>query len=253
MIYINYRRTREALVLFLLVAGLVAAATGIILAISAASAAKAASGEVAKTLASTRGVLDETHALVKDAKDSLDDNYYDMKATMETVATTAKDADDLVHDLRAALTGGRDTEGKVREGLLTEASALVGDARGLTQSLTNDANDLTAETGAALAPLADSLRNLAALEADLDEQIKQGSPKAMATIDALTKAIGDTDKLIADPAVTRMLQDGATTGDHIAHSAESVDIALMPLRKKLSLLKQVVEKAAGLVKIVIPL
>jgi hypothetical protein len=99
---------------------------------------------------------------------------------------------------------------------------------------------------AALDPLAAALRGITVLEATLNEQIKAGSPKVQATLEALTKAIADTDKLIASDDIRQTLS-------HVEHSAESIDIALMPLRKKLSLLKSVVEKALGMVKFTFPL
>lgn len=168
-----------------------------------------------------RTTMQSTNALIKDAQASLDDNYFDAKATMETVATTAKDTDDFIRDL---VTGMRS------------------DVDRLTDSADTDARALDAD-----------LQRIGKLTEDLDGKLRSGAATAKQTATDLQAALGDLDKLIADPNLKSILTTSAKTSEHLAESAESVDIALRPWRKKASQLKMIVEKALGLIKIVIPL
>ena len=133
-------------------------------------------------------MLSSSPSAAKDVKDTVDDLYPDVKATIESVATTAKDSDDLVHDLHASLVGGVDTTGKTRDGLLTAATTLLTSANGLVTDMTLDVNKLTASSDAALLPLATALSNVGILTADLDAQIKAGGSEVKATMASLTKA-----------------------------------------------------------------
>jgi hypothetical protein len=182
---------------------------------------------------------------------------YQASRQMEAMATEGvsflKDAHKGTAGVLAEVQNSTHEAGLLLSDTRKQLDALMGDAQTLTQSLTTDVNDLTARAGRALDPLADALKGITTLEATLDEQIEAGSPKVQLTLDALTKAIADTDKLIASDEIRQTLVHTAMTADHIEHSAESIDIALMPLRKKLTLLKAIAEKALGLVKFTFPL
>jgi chromosome segregation ATPase len=198
--------------------------------------------ETHKLLEDARAALQSTNALIKDAQASLDDNYYDAKATMETVATTAKDTDDFVRDLH-----------KQTSGTLTEAQGLLSDARGLVTGMRADVDRLTDSADTDAKALDADLAKIGQLTEDLDGEIRSGAATAKKTAADLQAALSDLDKLLADPNLKAILASSAKTSDHLAESAESVDIALRPWRKKASQLKMIVEKALGLVKIVIPL
>ena len=197
-----------------------------------------AATEVGKLLTDTRATLQSTNALIKDAKDSLDDNYYDAKATMETVAVTAKDTDDFVRDLHKQTTD-----------VLLEATGLLSDSRTLVTGMRSDMDRLTDSTDAALKPLAAALNHISDLSATLDSEVKAGGAGVQRTSDELTKALTDLDALIADPNIKSVLASSADTSGHLAESAKSLDIAMAPWRKKASQLKMILEKALGLIKL----
>jgi hypothetical protein len=137
--------------------------------------------------------------------------------------------------------------------LLTDLRGLVGDLRATTNGLQTDLAQLTASADGALAPLADALKKIGALTDTLNDQIKTGSPKATQTFDSLNRAIADFSKLLEDPNIQAILASSAKTSDHLANSAESLDIAMRPWRERAHLLKTILEKAAGMIKLVIPL
>jgi hypothetical protein len=201
-----------------------------------------AAGETAKLLADARTTLQSTNALIKDAQASLDDNYYDAKATMETVATTAKDTDDFVRDLH-----------KQTAGTMAEAQELLSDARGLVTGMRADVDRLADSADTDAKALDADLERIGKLTDDLDTEVRSGAATAKQTAADLQATLGDLDKLLADPNLKAILDSSAKTSDHLADASESVDIALRPWRKKASQLKMIVERALGLIKIVIPL
>ena len=218
----------------------VVVSAGVYLAITKVGAGVAT--ETGKLLADTRTTLQSTNALIKDAKDSLDDNYYDLKATMETVTVTAKDTDDFVRDLHQQTTD-----------VLKEATGLLSDSRSLVTGMKSDMDRLTDSTDAALKPLGIALDHITQLTDTLDAQVKAGGEGVQKTADELTKALTDLDKLIADPDIQSILASSSKTSEHLAESAKSLDIAMAPWRKKASQLKMIIEKALGLIKFTYPL
>lgn len=201
-----------------------------------------AAGETAKLLADARTTLQSTNALIKDVKASLDDNYYDEKATLQTVAVAAKDTDDFIRDLH-----------RQTNGVLLEAHGLLSDARTLTTGLRADIDRLTDSADTDAKALDADLERIGKLTDDLDTEVRSGAATAKQTAADLQAALGDLDKLIADPNLKAILASSAKTSDHLADASESVDIALRPWRKKASQLKVIVERALSLIKIVIPL
>jgi ABC-type transporter Mla subunit MlaD len=201
-----------------------------------------AATETGRLLADTRETLQSTNALIKDAKDSLDDTYWDVKATIETVATTAKDTDDFVKDLHRQTS---DT--------LTEARGLLSDSRSLVTSMQSDMGRLTDSTDAALKPLATTLERIAQLSATLDTEAKRGGIAVNNVALELQSALDDLDNLITDPSIQKILTNSTDTSKYLAESAESIDTALRPWRKKAGQLKMIVEKALGLIKLTFPL
>lgn len=186
--------------------------------------------------------LQSVNVLVKDGRASLDDNYFDVKASIETLTVMAKDSDDLVHDLRASLTGGRDISGTTRAGLLPEASELLRSAKMLTDDLTGKVPELDA-----------ILLKMSVLESTLDTQIAAGGAGAAGSVAALTSTLADLDKLIASDDVKQILSNSAEASSSLKESAKSVDIMMRPLREKARLLKVILDKALGLVKFTFPL
>jgi hypothetical protein len=137
-----------------------------------------------------------------------------------------------------------------------KATELLGTINDLVGSLQTDVDDITKRSGVALASLTQAVDGIGALTKTLDDQVKQGSPKAQATLDALnrsldtlTRAIADADALIASEDIKSTLKHVAGTSEHLDSSAESVDKALLPLRKKAALVKAVLLKLADFFKL----
>ena len=94
-----------------------------------------------------------------------------------------------------------------------------------------------------------SLDNVAALSADLEKQMAAGGDVA-GSFHQLDLAVGNVNTLLEDPSIQKILASSADTSQHLAASAESIDIAMRPWRKKASQLKMLLEKALGMLKFV---
>ncbi len=204
-----------------------------------------------KTLANVAATTATSNDLLKDMKASLDDA--DVQGTMDTIAVSAKDSDDLIHDLRASLVGGKDTTGKSRDGVVPQVGVLLKSVTGMVVGLQKDTDTLTEQVGHTIRPLQASLQNVADLTLTLDDQIKEQSMWVGTTFKSLTKAVDDFDKLVNDPDISRLIAGSADTSGHLAESAKSLDIAMAPFRKKATMLKMILEKAVGMIKITFPL
>jgi uncharacterized protein YoxC len=198
--------------------------------------------QVSGILTDTRATLQSTNALIKDTQASLDDNYYDEKATLQTVAVAAKDTDDFIRDLH-----------RQTNSVLLEAHGLLSDARTLTTGLRADIDRLTDSADADTKALDADLERIGKLTDDLDTELRSGAATAKQTATDLQTALADLDKLLADPSLKAILASSADASEHLAGSAESVDLALRPWRKKAGQLKWVIEKALGLIKITVPM
>jgi hypothetical protein len=148
-------------------------------------------------------------------------------ATVREVHAVVVDARPQVDETLRALASA------AREGALMAADARVDLAR-LTAGASGDLERLDAALAA--------VTNLAA---ELQRQIAAGGPEIAAVAGRLDAALGHLDELLADPNIGKTIA-------HAEGSAESVDIALRPLREKAHLVKVVFEKLIGLIKLTIP-
>lgn len=192
--------------------------------------------------------------LIKDLKDSADDNYYDVKASAQTTATILRQTSDLIADFRAQSLGGKDAHGVEQTGTVPLVNGLVAELKTSVQGVTADVHSLTQNTGEVTTALKSDLTDLDALIKTLDQQIKDGSPKVVATIESLRKTIDDADTLL-QPGIDA---EGNPTGVagiiyHTDESMKSIDIALRVLREKLALAKRVLNFLLDKVKATIAL
>jgi hypothetical protein len=132
--------------------------------------------------------------------------------------------------------------GSLLEDLKAQTHDLLGSAKALTDAAKKDLDSVTGKLGADLDALKPVMDNLSALEKDLDAQIKTGGPKVQADLDAIQSLLAHVDELLAGQEIKTALTNTAKTSAAIYESAESVRIALEPLRKKISLLKMVITK-----------
>ena len=169
-------------------------------------------------------VTEEGRALLREIRNELDDTYWTNKASAETTAALLRESHEFVRELRAGVTG---EQGIVSESrlLIVEARERLHDFQSLTEGLTAALDGLTKDAQATLQPLRRSLENVASLTSTVDAQIAQAGPQAQQSIEKLNRAIDDVDRLLSDPSIQRSLT-------HIEHSAESLEIAMAPWRKK---------------------
>jgi ABC-type transporter Mla subunit MlaD len=180
--------------------------------------------------------------LAKDIQDSVDDNYYDVKAAVESETVAAKGMADLVTDLHEQLTGPK--------GVMPAVTGLLNDSRSLVQGMQKDVDKLADSGNEALKPLASTLSHIDELTQTLNQQVKTNGDQAGKTVAELNKALGDMDKIIADPNIQKILASSADTSGHLAESAKSIDIAMRPFRQKAAMIKTVLLKAIGMIKVV---
>jgi ABC-type transporter Mla subunit MlaD len=144
--------------------------------------------------------------------------------------------------------------GSLIEDTKTQLHDLLASSKTLVDGLKTDVDSLASKAGGdldALRPDLEALKpvlvNLATLEKDLDDQIKVGGPKLLATIDAMSGTINDVDRILAGEDIKAIVGNTAKTTAEMLRSAESIKMALEPLRQKLSLLKIIINKAITLI------
>jgi phage-related tail protein len=161
------------------------------------------------------------------------------------IAQAAKDASkQSVEASRQATVAAKETTALIVEarGTVKEVTALVKDLRNLVQEGQKDLGRLTRSTDDVLKPLAGTMRNIEKLAGTLEQEIAAGGPKARETFEALTKAILDFDKLLADENLAKILAN-------VEGSTKSIDMALRPWRERAHALKIILTKIAGIMKI----
>jgi hypothetical protein len=220
-----------------------------------APSVKTALDNVAGVSSTLRTTVDSISKDYYDPKNPEVGFYWDIKSMLETSTMASRTTEETLEDLRASILGGKDTRGTNHEGtipiannLLTSVNDIAVDARKDLNRLTDSTDTTLQALGQRLNPLAPMMANIEKLSADLERQMREGG-NIDASLEALTKTIEDFDRLVADENVKKILASSAKTSEHLAGSAESVDIALRPWRKKASQLKMVLGKILGLIKI----
>jgi hypothetical protein len=213
-------------------------------------------------LIEAHGVVAEIRALTAtiskdywDPKDPESGLYWNIVAMLESSTAASRTSEEMIEDIRAALIGGKDTRGKEHAGVLpttTEGlTSVVLTAETARNDLDRVAASLEKTAGAAtetLKPLRGALENIEKLSADLEVEMAAGG-SVKHTVDGLARSVDDFDKLISNPDIARLLAGSAKTSEGLAGAAESIDVALRPWRKKAALLKTVIGKIIGIIRI----
>ena len=173
-------------------------------------------------------------------------NASKIDVTLTNIRELTGDADDSLEQITNALLDDK-------FGLIPRATSLVDSLNATAMDADKATVTLNAEIAATGAEVRERLAPLSAALTDVDNLIKTAQAEietngnaSAATLLALNKAIGDADTLVSDP-------DIKATIAHIDHSTESIDIALMPWRKKAALLKVILEKLLNASLTVVPL
>ena len=184
-----------------------------------------------------------------DPKDPEAGFYWDIQQMIYNSTASSRQTEEFVEDLRAAILGGRDTRGVEHEGVIPAATGLLDSLKDTSDHFRADLDKLSDSADGALKPLKATLENVAALSADLEKQMVAGGDVA-GTFHQLDLAVGNVNTLLEDPSIQKILASSADTSQHLAASAESIDIAMRPWRKKASQIKTILEKALGMLKFV---
>lgn len=140
--------------------------------------------------------------------------------------------------------------------ILASANVVAGSMRQDVPKLSADLHNVLVTVNAdagKLGTLIDSLNaeilRVQTLTETLDREIKANSEQAGETWKQLTKAIEDLDKLVSGDDVKGILANSNAGTKSLAEGLESINQALMPLRKKISLLKMLLGKAISIIKL----
>lgn len=179
-------------------------------------------------------------ALLKTVNDtsSFEEKKLDIVAT-NIVALTG-DADDVVEQVRGALLDDK-------FGLIPRSSELMGtlnqtarDADAVTATLNGEILMTGAEARKQLAPIAGTLEDAQSLLEEGTVQLRIEGSDSSDLLKSLNRTVTDADAVIADPQIKQTIA-------HVDSSAESIDDALLPWRKKAALLKMILEKVGNAV------
>jgi hypothetical protein len=180
----------------------------------------------------TDDTLESIRLATKNANDSWNDLYFDVKSSVESSAVASRSTAEMITDLHAGLIGGKDTHGNVQNALLPQAQDIVGRLADTTSSIQQDVHGLASNSKQALQPLNAALSNLSDLTQQLNISVASSTPKVQKSLDDLDHSLVDLDKVIADPNIAKTVADVQLSAIHVASTTQSVDMALQPFRKK---------------------
>lgn len=178
---------------------------------------------------------EQIKSILKNTNDLIKENYWDTKANVETTAVILRDVSEITRTLR--------------QELLPELVETVRGFRLLVKEIGHDVQALSASGNETIKATTDLVRQLDGLTAELEVQVKQGSPKILQTVESIDKVLVDIDKHINNPdlyAITNNVKD--ITGN-TAEITKTVDITTRPLREKVKLVKIVLLRILGMIRI----
>lgn len=178
---------------------------------------------------------DQVKAVLKDVSSTMEDNYWDTKANIETSTVILRDISEITKSLRSEL--------------LPDLIDAVKGLRSLTKEIENDARKLSASGDETIKATTALVRQLNSLTAQLEVEIKQGSPKALQTIDSIDKLVVDIDKHINNPDLYAITNNVKEITGNTSEITKTVDVATRPLREKVKLVKLVLLRLIGMIRV----
>jgi hypothetical protein len=174
--------------------------------------------------------------------------YWELRAQGETATMASRSMVDFIQDLHAGLLGGLDSHGAAQSGTVPAATSLLASFQGVTDRTAKYLDQLAGENSP-LKPVAESLRNLAQITADLERQTRAGG-NVDATLAAFAAAVERLDGLLAKPEVAAIIDNLEQTTKHANGTAANMDEATGYIRDMLkpskeSFWKQLAFKAVG--------
>jgi intracellular sulfur oxidation DsrE/DsrF family protein len=177
---------------------------------------------------------EQLKGILKSVGELVNETHYDNRASAETVTVILRDVAELVRETRQ---------------VLPEVVVTIREAKVLMASINEDAAALS---GAGVQSMQSVQTMLAAAETaveGLDVEVKAGGKVTRKAVEDLDKALLSLDLVLADPNITATLGHVRQSSENLAESTKSVDIALRPLREKAKLLKIILLRALGMIRI----
>jgi hypothetical protein len=140
--------------------------------------------------------------------------------------------------------------------VMTAASAIAESMKRDVPEITKNINTLLTsvdvdakKVGTLLDSLNGEVLKVQKLTDTLDREITEGSDKAQVTLSELAKSLSHLDAILDGEDLKGILANSNAGSKSLAESMESVNQALMPLRKKLTLFKMILSKAVSMIKL----
>lgn len=178
---------------------------------------------------------DQVKSVLKGINDAMDDNYWTTKANVETTAVILRDVSEITRALRSDL--------------LPDLIDAVKGLRSLTKEIKDDVRTLSASGNETIKATTELVRQLDSLTAQLEVEVKQGSPKALHTLESIDKLLVDIDKSINNPDLYAIANNVKEITGNTSEITKTVDIATRPLREKVKLVKLILMRAIGMIRI----
>ena len=178
---------------------------------------------------------DQIKAILKNANDTIEENYWDTKANVETTAVILRDVSEITKTLR--------------QDFLPELTETVKGFRLLAKDIGRDVNALSYSGNESLKATTDLIKQLESLAGELESQVKQGSPKVFQTIESMDSLIADIDKHVNNPDLYAITNNVKNITGNTAEITKTVDITTRPLREKVKLIKIVLLRIIGMIRI----
>ena len=203
------------------------------------------------TIEKANSLLDSTHkfgsSLAKDYFDPDDPQggfYRHIQDDFASSTRASRHLDDMVIATNENLNG--------KAGVFSNINTLLASTDTTIKSLSNDLNTLTTSTSDVLVPLKESLGNIDTLTKELSEEIAKGGA-IDTTIAALNSNLDSINTLLSDPNIALTIANGQEITKSFASTAKTIDIVLMPYRKRVNQVQLLLKELWGAVKFTFPL
>jgi len=178
---------------------------------------------------------DQIRLILKNANDVIEENYWDTKANVQTTAVILRDVSEITKSLR--------------QDVIPEMRETVKGFRSLVKEIESDVRLLSASGNETIKATTDLVRQLDSLTEELELQINQGSPKVFGTIASIDRLIVDIEKHINNPDLYAITHNVKDITSNTAEITKTVDITTRPLREKVKLIKEILLRLIGMIRI----
>lgn len=182
----------------------------------------------------TSGIVARTMPALQKAAENAATNS--AAASQETV-TAAHSVNEILSEAKKTVVASQDT--------VRLLNADLQDLHELLAGLRPDLDALLKSTDATTKEAGRSLEQVTLLISNLNSQITWGSPEAM-------KILKDAQAILENPNLQSVLGNLNNASASAASVVETVNLATLPLRRKVNQVKWLIEKIIGIIKVTIP-